>query len=747
LYTAIYSNIAVYEITVNGISVMRRRDDSKLNATQILKVAGVEKSKRTKILEREILTGQHEKVQGGYGKYQGTWIPFERGIDLCKQYSVYELLHPLLHFKPGSVPVDTIPTKEQAMAAKRRALKVQRQNDMSMNSLNSPFGHSMSIAGSGDNYSTPLSVNASAALTMLGRAGRSDTIGGSHQFSLGQPIPARKTASMPMGNTPIPNHYNQHQLHPMVSTPVRSPSVSKLDGENNDNSLLMIDNDDETTGIEEDNLPTHDLESASNNPLDPLSLDSISNLEQAKEAITQVFLDYNRNNLVQIFGSEEAVRSMDIDIPIDDLGHTALHWAAALARIPLVKELVRYGCDRRRSNYAGETVLIRAILVTNNYDQTTFSQLIEILYPAIPLIDKQHRTILHHIALTAGIKGRSQASRYYLVSLLEWIIKRGPKKKSGMDLGRFINEVVNVQDKNGDTALNIAARVGNKSIVQQLLEVQADPLIPNRAGLSPVDFGVIIHGNNGNTSQNLSTPRFNYSSNNQYNGQKSKDILLAISAMMESLNNNFQNEIDQKHSMIEILRTKLRESTSALKDTRKQVENFQEISKNLVSLRRKGKNLERALEEEDSRFALSSENDKSVSLPVVFEGNFDPDQPFKICENNKKADGGVALLSEFSAEDLKHKFYDIPPLPLLRARVKAYVKNRDNLLSKKLELKGRSVDLEKRFRKVISLCANVDEDKVDSLMSELLQAVESDPDEVDITRVAGFLKKVEDVPN
>jgi hypothetical protein len=36
-----------------------------LNATQILKVAGMPKTQRTKYLEREIITGRHEKVQGG----------------------------------------------------------------------------------------------------------------------------------------------------------------------------------------------------------------------------------------------------------------------------------------------------------------------------------------------------------------------------------------------------------------------------------------------------------------------------------------------------------------------------------------------------------------------------------------------------------------------------------------------------------------------------------------------------------
>src|SRR5271156_1755583 len=54
-----------------GVAVMRRRSDSWLNATQILKVAGFDKPQRTRVLEREVQKGLHEKVQGGYGKYQG----------------------------------------------------------------------------------------------------------------------------------------------------------------------------------------------------------------------------------------------------------------------------------------------------------------------------------------------------------------------------------------------------------------------------------------------------------------------------------------------------------------------------------------------------------------------------------------------------------------------------------------------------------------------------------------------------
>ena len=55
----------------HGVAVMRRQADAWVNATQVLKVAGFDKPQRTRVLEREVQRGTHEKVQGGYGKYQG----------------------------------------------------------------------------------------------------------------------------------------------------------------------------------------------------------------------------------------------------------------------------------------------------------------------------------------------------------------------------------------------------------------------------------------------------------------------------------------------------------------------------------------------------------------------------------------------------------------------------------------------------------------------------------------------------
>jgi len=71
VYSATYSNVPVYEFNIAGEHVMRRRSDDWINATHILKVADYDKPARTRILEREVQKGVHEKVQGGYGKYQG----------------------------------------------------------------------------------------------------------------------------------------------------------------------------------------------------------------------------------------------------------------------------------------------------------------------------------------------------------------------------------------------------------------------------------------------------------------------------------------------------------------------------------------------------------------------------------------------------------------------------------------------------------------------------------------------------
>ena len=178
---------------------------------------------------------------------------------------------------------------------------------------------------------------------------------------------------------------------------------------------------------------------------------------------------------------DSTTQNVDWDIIIDDMGHTPLHLAASLACLQTVKSLIMEGADIFRGNYQGETPLIRAVLSTHNYDRQSYHELLELLSPSLRTIDTAKRSILHHATLTAGVKGRAPYARYYLEGSLSWIAQHESAD---------FRSIVDLQDEHGDTALNIAARVGNRSLVRALLDVGANKLVPNKLGLRPGDFGV-----------------------------------------------------------------------------------------------------------------------------------------------------------------------------------------------------------------------------------------------------------------
>lgn len=171
----------------------------------------------------------------------------------------------------------------------------------------------------------------------------------------------------------------------------------------------------------------------------------------------------------------------EVDIVIDDQGHTALHIAASLARQQIMESLIGNGADIHRGNYLGETPLIRACLATANADQQTFNTLVSILHSSIRTLDTSRKSVIHHVVSLAGISGRAGSARYYLEQIFMWIAQRQ---------GGDFKSLVDLQDEHGDTALNIAARVGNRSLVRTLLDVGANRILPNKLGLRPGDFGV-----------------------------------------------------------------------------------------------------------------------------------------------------------------------------------------------------------------------------------------------------------------
>jgi ankyrin repeat protein len=519
---------------VNGIAVMRRRSDSWLNATQILKVAGVDKGKRTKVLEKEILSGEHEKVQGGYGKYQGTWINYRRGREFCRQYGVEELLRPLLDYdmssdgsgQPGQ-GIET-PTKEQAMAANRKRFYTQtvdgRQGSAGagtfFQNISSTASNALAAMNKAARYNSPAPRPGSATHGRQNhgnpRNSQQSLVGSqeSYRANSQQSVPGLSSersfgaasdsayATQNVHGDGVPDGQEPPRKRTKLSSPEKS--FSQLNG--------AMDS------VMREGTPTEAGESfiyqqASQGPVvdgeNPSALPPLPHpRDQTSEAKQALILDLFTDSTTTDFGNHPAIKQLsgcDLDLPLDQSANTALHWAATLARVPLMRLLISRGASIFRGNIAGETPLMAAVQVNNNLDHSSFPELLEILAPLIEVRDAKGRTILHHIAVACGIKGRAASSKYYLEALLEFLVRNNPAAmqaaadpSSGMPktigLMRFMSEMVNTRDISGNTALNLVSRIGNRSIIQQLLEVQADPTIPNYKGLRPLDFGVTGDG-------------------------------------------------------------------------------------------------------------------------------------------------------------------------------------------------------------------------------------------------------------
>ena len=81
---------------------------------------------------------------------------------------------------------------------------------------------------------------------------------------------------------------------------------------------------------------------------------------------------------------------------------------------------------------------------------------------------------------------------------------------------------------------------------------------------------------------------------------------------------------------------------------------------------------------------------------------------------------------------------------VLRGRVKAYELHNDSLEAEAKQLKSKSVELEERYKKMVSLCTKVEVENVDGVLDGLLQAVVSEQKEnVELGRVRDFLRMVE----
>ena len=218
-------------------------------------------------------------------------------------------------------------------------------------------------------------------------------------------------------------------------------------------------------------------------PAGPRSMDITAPLKDFRRAsiLTAICQQDDPNTVLDLLREIPLDNHVGVDVVLDDLGHTALHVAASLGRLRTVAALIDSGADIHRGNYNGETPLIRACLALENFNQQSFASLVETLQSSIHTLDTSRKSVLHHVMALAGVKNRAVVARYYLDQIFVCIVNK---------LDGDFRSIIDLQDEHGDTALNIAARVGNRSLVRTLLDVGANRILPNKLGLRPGDFGV-----------------------------------------------------------------------------------------------------------------------------------------------------------------------------------------------------------------------------------------------------------------
>ncbi|KAJ4472137.1 transcription factor [Lentinula aciculospora] len=407
-----------------GVAVMRRRSDAWLNATQILKVAGFDKPQRTRVLEREVQKGEHEKVQGGYGKYQGTWIPLERGLSLAKQYNCDILLRPIIDFQPAAKSPPLAPKHLVSTTAPRPA----RRN----------------AAAAGDGSGAPV-VNT--------RSSRRQAHQEVDQASEGQEtlsVAGTEDGSM----TPSPSEASSSSRTP---SPINSPGPYA------------------SNGVESSRKRRREVDDRYEDYVNDLPDHSVNDARAYGDQILEYFIS-DTNQVPAILINPPI--DFDPNMAIDDDGHTSLHWACAMGRLRIVKLLLTAGADIFKVNKAGQTPLMRSVMFANNYDVRKFPELYELLHRSTLNIDNYNRTVFHHVVDVAMSKGKTHAARYYMETILTRLA----------DYPKELADVINFQDEDGETALTMAARCRSKRLVKLLIDHGADPKIVNNDGKSTEDY-------------------------------------------------------------------------------------------------------------------------------------------------------------------------------------------------------------------------------------------------------------------
>lgn len=532
---------------------MRRCKDDWVNATQILKCCNFPKAKRTKILEKGVQQGLHEKIQGGYGRFQGTWIPLEDAQRLAASYGVTPDLAPVLYLD-ASDPNMVIPKKvkqvnKDGTPVKRKYTKKAKKPEDTPSKKVKTDGH----------QGPPQEFNPHSSFESLSRTqahlSQNSQLGASSQQQLqyqmpqgGQQMPPTFTQAdfMNMGNgmptftahnQAIQNEFQNYQMQfqrfqhqqqqpqtqaqqkfyrgnvPFAQAPGMPPQAQIVGGFHH-TKLPLSQSTNETNLSQDEHQKDSDTSLSSTEEQfngDVKSnmymmkqgnhltgeIDSPKDHEEYNSYSAQLLKFFSEDNSNIPYFLHNPPYDFNINEAIDDEGHTPLHWAASIGNYVLIHLLISKGANPLVVNSFGLNPLSKLISFNNCYELKNFPKVLDDLELCLINTDINGRTPLHYLCQFSKVKTKYESLRYYLGIILAKLTSLS--KSANNKSVNLLKNVVDHQDVNGDTCLHLAAKFGSNKIFKFLVGYGARDDLVNVNNETPrylnMQYNLLSNGN------------------------------------------------------------------------------------------------------------------------------------------------------------------------------------------------------------------------------------------------------------
>jgi len=209
--------------------------------------------------------------------------------------------------------------------------------------------------------------------------------------------------------------------------------------------------------------------------------------------------------------------------------------------------------------------------------------------------------------------------------------------------------------------------------------------------------------------------------------------------MIQGLSADFAAEIKSKQDAFDVTQIHLRAATRELAEQRKQIQAWQSRCGELDQVIQRVRNLEQALVDEDKfdwtgRLTLEGHDAGTIVGPAF---------QWRGMNSTMAALGGsVDIPINLEAEPTIPLGDSVANLIRLR-RLKTWHQRVEELMQGRLNnLRGASAEKEFQCKKIVAMCTGVPIDKIEEMLENLLIAVESEAQVIDIARVSGFMQKV-----